>query len=68
MICCKTLYELPGKCSDFEIDNWCFGPYLNSCLLDTEVGLLVVRSNKSPLCVNEWSCKQCVCVIDMYTK
>ena len=38
-----------------------FGADLNSCLLDAEAGLLVVRSVELPLYVN-------VCGIEMYKK
>ena len=40
----KLLYGLPGKHSDIEMYTKCFGPDLNSCLLDVEAVLLGIRS------------------------
>ena len=58
VICCEKLlyelFELSDKLQNVETYSYCFGPYLNSCLLDTEAGFLVVRFLQLPLYINRW--------------
>ena len=51
------MHGLSEKCVDIK-HTYC--DHLNSCLLDSEAGLLLVRSVELPLYINKCFCKQCM--------